>query len=481
MTILDGARADPGPVVVHEGAARPRVPCRSRDRGHRLLQKLNIFRGLPNPREVWAWGMYDLANQSFQLLINTLMFVIYMKRHVAASPDQGLTWFGGMAAVGLLAVTILSPVAGAIADRRVWKMELLIGTGLVCAALTALLATVQPGMLWWAAVLYAGAALACGLGENFLGSFLTQVATPATMGRVSALGWSMSYVGALALLGIVAVVVFGLDVEDPSRWRWFFVFAGGWFVAGMVPAMLFLRERAAPPPAAARGSLIGGTVRTLVRSARETGRFRQVARYLTAFFVYSLGTNTVIYFAGSIGDDMAFGFKQLVLLALVMALSAGVGAVLAGRYQDVLGHRRTVLCFIAAWTVSTLMLAIMRATGGGAWLFWIIAGGLGLGLGGIGTASRAFMGVFTPNQRSGEFFGVYGTVYKLSGVIALVSFAWASTAIGKTPALFLLVAFFVAGFFLMLRVDERAGIEAARAAERDDPGGTGSAPPTVPA
>lgn len=426
---------------------------------------LNPFRTLPNPREVWAWGMYDLANQSFQLLINTLLFVIYVKNTLAPTPDAGVRWFGGMAAAGLLIITIVSPVVGAIADRRAWKMEMLIATGLVCAGATALLALLQPGMLWTAALLYVIAAVACGLGENFLGAFLPQIATPKTMGRVSALGWTMSYVGAIFLLGIVALVVFVFRVTEPEQWRWLFVFAGAWFLGGMVPAMLFLREKAAPIPA---------PLSSAVRGAREAvwgrGRFKHLRRFFIAFFVYSLGTNTVIYFLGSIGDDLGFGIGRLVLLGLVMAIAAGGGAILCGAYQDRLGHRFTVMSFIAVWAVSTIGMAVAQGSGivgggGRDWMFWPIAAGLGIGLGGVGTASRALVGLFTPAHRSGEFFGVYGTLGKLSGVVALLLYAGASTTIGKTPALLMLAGFFLAGFLLMLTVDARAGESAARDAE----------------
>ena len=62
---------------------------------------LNPFKSLPNPREVWAWGMYDLANQSFQLLINTLLFAIYVAKVIAPNPDAGKTAWGLMAAVAI--------------------------------------------------------------------------------------------------------------------------------------------------------------------------------------------------------------------------------------------------------------------------------------------------------------------------------------------------------------------------------------------
>ena len=50
-----------------------------------MLRRLNPFQSLPNPREVWAWGMYDFANQSFTLLINTLLFAVYFKQVVVGA------------------------------------------------------------------------------------------------------------------------------------------------------------------------------------------------------------------------------------------------------------------------------------------------------------------------------------------------------------------------------------------------------------
>ena len=51
-----------------------------------LLSRLNPFRSLPNPREVFAWGMYDFANQSFTLLILTLLFPIYVRKVAVTAP-----------------------------------------------------------------------------------------------------------------------------------------------------------------------------------------------------------------------------------------------------------------------------------------------------------------------------------------------------------------------------------------------------------
>lgn len=429
------------------------------------------FRSLPNPRAVFAWGVYDLANQSFQLLINTLLFSLFVESVLVTEPGRGEGVWGMMAAASLVGVVILSPVAGAIADERAWKRELLIASGVVCSVLTCLLAVLQPGQIWLGFVLYVVAAIACGLGENFLGSFLPEISTPSTVGRVSAIGWTMSYVGALLLLGITALYAFGLGRSEIAQVRPIFVFSGIWFLLGMVPAVLWLRERAVPAnDRAGLAATVSGAFGRLAASARDTTRYRQLARFFLAFFVYSVGTMTVIYFLGLIGKNLNFELPQLILMALVVAMTAGVSAAVVGRVQDRIGHKRTISAMLVAWIIATLTMA------GAGWLglptgfFWVVAALIGFALGGVGTASRAMVGAFTPESRAGEFFGIWGMVYKLAGICGILVFGKVSAALGMPIALCVLAGFFAAGLLLLLRVNEQEGVAAVARVEPDAPG-----------
>lgn len=419
------------------------------------------FRSLPNPRAVFAWGVYDLANQSFQLLINTLLFSLFVKQVLVADPDAGGRVWSGMTAAALLLVVVLSPICGAVADQRAWKRELLLASGVVCAALTCLFGVLQPGQVWLGFAIYLVAAVACGLGENFLGSFLPQISTPHNVGLVSAIGWTTSYVGALLLLGITAIYSFGMGREDIAEARPMFVFSGLWFAAGMIPAALWLRERATPRPDKAV-SIVGGAFRQLVASAGETARYRQLARFFLAFFVYSMGTMTVIYFLGLIGEGLDFRLSQLILMALVVALAAGVSAAMVGRVQDRVGHTRTIGAMLVLWVVATLTMAGAGWLGLPGWFFWIVAALIGAALGGVGTASRAIVGAFTPPERAGEFFGLWGMIYKLAGIVGVLTFGQVSARVGMPVALVMLSVFFAAGLALLLRVDEAEGVRAAR-------------------
>lgn len=423
--------------------------------------RLNPFARLPNSREVFAWGVYDLANQSFQLIINTLLFSIFVQEVIVGDETRGPRAWVTMVAASLILVVVLSPVLGALADVRAWKREILLTTGFICSALTACLAFLQPGHVWIAAALYITAAVACGLGENFLAAFLPEISTPKNIGFVSALGWSMSYVGALILLGITAAVVYGLPFDDETSSRILFFFSGVWFIAGMIPAILHLRERAKPIPIGERTAIAGAFGR-LWQSARETRKHRNLARFLMIFFVYSMGTQTMIYFLGLIGTGLGFKLPQLILFALVVAATAGIASALTAMYQDRAGHRRTIMFFLAIWVLSACSMALASLGTLPAWMVWTVSAGVGLGLGGIGTSSRALVGVLTPVDRAGEFFGVWGMVYKLAGVAGPAIFVLVSTNLGdlgRPIGLFVLALMFLAGLALLPTVDDSATAE----------------------
>lgn len=423
------------------------------------------FRSLSNPAAVFAWGMYDLANQSFQLLISTLLFPIFVSGVIVGDPIRGQVAWTRMSAAGLLLVVLLSPITGALADQRAWKRELLLGSGIVCAALTLGLGMLQPGQLALAFVIYLIAAVACGLGENFLGSFLPEISTPKTVGRISGIGWTMSYIGALLLMAIAGAYTMGLNRVDASQMRPLLVFAGVWFALGMLPAFFWLHERAsAPDLAEGSGTILGGTFKRLATSAQETAKYKQLVRFFLAFAVYSAGTMTMIFNIGLIGERLGFELNKLIPMAALLALTAGTASAIAGRVQDRFGHVRTISVFLILWVISTLLMAGAGQFHASEPVYWGVAAVIGVALGGIGTSSRAIVGAFTPDERAGEFFGLWGMIYKLSGIVGVLLFGMLLSVAGQPVALLVVAGLFALGLVLLLRVDEAEGIATTRMA-----------------
>src|SRR5687767_15298296 len=100
------------------------------------FRALYPLRGFPQQRQLWSWISFDVANQSFTLIINTLRFSIFFSEVVVqndATDDRiwALTYGSSM-----LLCAIFSPIAGAMADERAWKKRCLIGTGLMCGIFT---------------------------------------------------------------------------------------------------------------------------------------------------------------------------------------------------------------------------------------------------------------------------------------------------------------------------------------------------------
>jgi UMF1 family MFS transporter len=432
-----------------------------------VLARLNPFRGLPNPREVWAWGMFDLANQSFAILINTLFFPIYFATVIVGDDARGQTLWGLAAGGANLLVVLAAPIVGALADHSGAKKRVLLFTWLGCVGSLLLLSRADAGMVAYAMVFFAFATVCYSAGENLVASFLPDIADAKRMARVSALGWTMGYLGALLVLP-VALIVTGKDAS-PGESRALVVLAAAWFFVNALPTFLFVKERAYSRPADhAKGNLVAIGFARFGRTVRDASSFGQVFRFLPAFLVYSAGVQVVIYFSGIIArNDFGFTGVKLLLFFLQITVTAGVGAFGIGKLQDALGRKRALMLTLLVWIVASVLAAALPRTPEFEWAFWLIGNLIGLALGAIGAGSRAFVGVLTPLHKSAEFFGLWGSAYKLAAVIGPPLYGLTAGWFGSRSALLLVAGFFGAGLTGLSFVNEGRGRRDARRAERE--------------
>ena len=434
------------------------------------LRRFYPLNGFPQQRQLWSWISFDVANQSFTLIINTLLFSIFFSQVVVrndAIDDRvwALTYGGSM-----LLTAILSPLAGAAADERAWKKRFLVASGLMCGIFTCALGFIQPGQIWLAILLYVPANFAFSIGENFLASFLPGLAKQNEVGRVSGFSWACAYAAALLLLILTAGAMLALKLESADNWRPFFVFSGLWFLAFTIPTMIWLDESQVPRVMhPGRNLLSAGFVR-LAETVRETARYKDLAILLVASLFYGTGMSVVVFFASKLAVE--YGFKQvdLVVFVAVITVSGIVGTVIPTLYQDKLGHRRSVVIFLVIWLATALGFAFYaylyesHARSGAVgdyptWPLWLIGNLLGFGLGSLGSANRAFVSYLAPPNREAEIFGIWGLMWKLSAIMTF-PFAWVKDTVGTAEALLVLAGFILAGLILTLMIDERRGLAA---------------------
>ncbi|RMG10501.1 MAG: MFS transporter, partial [Deltaproteobacteria bacterium] len=151
-----------------------------------------------------AWALYDFANSAYATCVVAGFFPVFLKTTWAADLPATESTFrlGGATSVASLAVALLAPVLGALADRAGWHKRLLlvwVATGATC---TLGLALAGRGHWLLALVLYAVATTGWSGANALYDALLTAVADERHLDRVSALGFALGYLGGGLLFGL---------------------------------------------------------------------------------------------------------------------------------------------------------------------------------------------------------------------------------------------------------------------------------------
>ncbi|HSG38556.1 MAG TPA: MFS transporter, partial [Thermoanaerobaculia bacterium] len=247
-------------------------------------------------REIWSWAMFDFANSSYTTVIVTVAFSIYFTRLVAPEGRGDFLWGIGLL-LGNLLVLLLSPIVGAVADDSGRKKLFLVVTYLTCVTGTALLWFVQPGDVALGLLFFVLSFIGFSFGENLAGAFLPEISTPKTIGRISGLGWGLGYFGGLLCLILIRPLLGGGFVpENVAGLRQVWLVTAAFFLVTALPTFLFLRERAPRGSGTALQYVRAGFAR-LADTGRSVRHFSELVKFLSIFFIYSMGLTSVIAFA----------------------------------------------------------------------------------------------------------------------------------------------------------------------------------------
>ncbi|HJX29254.1 MAG TPA: MFS transporter [Thermoanaerobaculia bacterium] len=418
----------------------------------------------PSRREILAWAMFDFANSSYTTIIVTVAFGVYFTRLVAP-PGEGESLWGMGIAIGNLIVLLLSPILGAIADDSGRKKLFLFFTYAMCVAGTAALWLVTPGRVGLALVLFVISFIGFSFGENLAGAFLPEISTSKNIGKISGLGWGLGYFGGLGSLLLVQPLLAGDFAESNlGNLRLAWVLTAVFFAVSALPTFLFLRERA-PRGTSTIGQYVRDGFLRLAETARSVRHFSEMLRFLTVFFLYSAGLNSVVAFAGIFAaNTLGFTFKELIFLFILLQLSSAGGAFLFGGLQDRLGAARTIQITLVLWVLVCAGVYMVQTKQG----FWPVALFAGLGIGSLQSASRALVGLMAPPEKSAEFFGFWGLFGKAAYMVGPLIFGLIVQATGSQRVAMLSTAgFFVLGLIGMSFVNEKRGLAAAQAWHED--------------
>jgi UMF1 family MFS transporter len=415
------------------------------------------------PREVWAWAMYDFANSGYTTVVITAVFNAYFVGVVCAGQSWGTFAWTLALSVSYAIVIFTAPIIGAYADVHAVKKKVLAITTSGCVLGTALLSLVGPGDLALAFALIVLSNVFFGTGENIAAAFLPELARGEAMGKVSAWGWSLGYIGGLLTLGVCLAYVISARSQGDTEAQFVpitMLITAGVFAVASSFTFLLLKERARPQQAAQ-----GGALRALARvgqTLRHARQFEDLLRFLGCIVLYQSGVQTVIALAAIYAQvAMNFTTQDTIVLVLLVNVTASVGAFVFGQWQDRLGHRRTLALTLLGWC-SMVLIAYLTTDRSG---FWVAANIAGLCLGASQSAGRALVGYLTPADRHAEFFGLWGLAVKLASILGPLTYGAVTwlTDNDHRSAMLITGVFFVLGLVVLTSVDPERGRRAATA------------------
>ena len=393
-------------------------------------------------REIFGWCCFDFANSAFTTIIITTVYAVYFNGVVAGGNPNGPGWWGSALAVSQIAVIFLSPLLGAVADVTARKKRFLMSSALVCSLATMCLYFAGPGEVWLALGLVVVANVAFSLGENFCASFLPEISTPGTVGRISSYGWSFGYLGGLLSLVLALVII----QSGEGRVPWTLVMTGVFFLLGSLPALM-LRERVRPRALTAGQTWLGLGWRQLTQIRRELPQHRQLAIFFGAMTLYLAGLSAVVAFAGVFATQvLGMTQSEYIKLFIVLQLAGVAGAYGFGVLQDRFGAKPALILSLLLWIGVCTWAAVCRTKGE----FFVIGVMAGAAMGSLQSSGRAVVAMLTPAGRSGEFFGYWGFFGKLAAVIGQLTYGWLATFGGFRLAIACNAGFFLAGLLIII-------------------------------
>lgn len=428
-----------------------------------------------DPRLIRAWVMYDWANSAYSLTITSAIFPIYYaaitfldgrdlvleKYGVPAISLQSYTL-----SAGFLLVAAIVPLLSGIADHRGNKKNYLKFFCYLGAASCAGLFFFTWENLWLGLLMFMLACVGFSGSLIFYDAYLPEIAEPDDHDRVSAKGYSMGYIGSVILLVINLLMVmqphwFGIPDRAGLPARLSFLTVGIWW-AGWAQ-VTFRRLPDTRVPKEAKGNTLTVGYRELRRVWREMISLPRLRRFLTAFFLFNMGVQTVMYLAVTYAkqeikeaDGSAIGDGSLIVSILLIQLVAAAGALLFVRLSRRFGNIAALIIGLVVWAFICLAAWKIQTTQA----FYVLASFVGLVMGGTQALSRSTYAKLLPETADhASYFSFYDVSFYLATVLGTLAFGLVNQATGDIRNTIIAIgSFFVAGALLLLRVPRTAGI-----------------------
>jgi len=418
-----------------------------------------------------GWAMYDWANSVYNLVITSTIFPAYYEAVTGDGNDATLidkvkignyefsntALYNYILGIAFVIVAILSPVLSSVADYRGNKKQFLrffctMGS-ISCASLYffdknhiygGLISVIIACIGFWSSLV-------------FYNSYLPEIAAPEDRDRISAKGFMMGYIGSVLLQLICFVFVlkpelFGITIGKASQISFLLVgiwwIGFGWLAIGRLPAGKGVKG-------AHTKNLLTQGYKELHKVWLELKTQPTLKRFLTAFFFYNMGVQTVMLAATLYGkSELNIPTNNLILAILIIQVVAIPGAHLMAKLASKWGNFNTLMTAVVIWIGGCIMGYYLPRNS--VMPFYTLAVVVGFVMGGIQSVSRSTYSKLMPvTHDTTSYFSFYDVTEKIAIVIGMFSFGYINELTGsQRNSVLALTLFFIVGFILLYRTSK---------------------------
>jgi len=380
-----------------------------------------------------SWMLYDWASSPVPTLHATFIFSVYFTTQIM--PEQGSIYWSQMVAITTLFIGLVSPFLGRIADLKGIIKPALIGCSFIGAGATMLLWYAFPDPSWaiYALIMSAVSIFCVEIAFIFYNAWLASLVPASQTGRLSGYGWGAGYIGAIFALGAVLVLFilpdsppFGLDADSLEHIRITMVIAGVWLLVFSLPLFMLC-----PNPPAIRQKKAGSVLTQTLNSIKIAMQIPGMIRFLLARMAFNDGLVTLFAFGGIYAAKIfEFSQQQILIFAIGLNITAGIGAIIAAPLNDRFGSLRLIrislFCLILFGSICILAPSAI--------LFWLAGLALGFFIGPCQSAARTYIATQAPPEERASLFGLFMLSGKATSFIGPLIYGWLVFGFGTERA-----------------------------------------------
>lgn len=441
-----------------------------------------------NPKIMKAWAFYDWANSVYSLVITSTIFPIYYSIlttayekdeyvketgqwikvpvrhmiHLFGKDYQPDAIYGYSLTVSFLIVVILSPILSSLADTIGNKKSFLqffcyLGaTSCMGLAMFTGMQNVFLGLLFsiTASVGFWGSLV-------FYNSFLPDIASAEKQDALSAKGYVYGYIGSVILVVICLSLVMYV-AQTPQQelilTRVSFLLTGAWWfgfaqytfkhlpqfgeVKDQLPKDLVLlnlknifknHQKNGGLQEVLKDNIIfyfeivKESFRELFKIGSQLFRTANLKYFLTSFFFYSVGMQTIFLMATLFGkSEINLPQDKLIMTLLLIQIEAIIGAIIFSRLSKKIGNKNVISITIVLWIMACLSAYFLKKENPNVeYQFYAVAAVVGLVMGGIQSMSRSTYSRLLPTDSMDNttYFSFYDVLEKLAIILGTFIFA----------------------------------------------------------